>query len=105
MWFVFPQVAGLGLSPTSRKFAISSLEEARAYLGHAVLGPRLVECATILTELGAGSAEEILGAIDARKLRSSVTLFLRADPGASVFAEVLDKYFGGMADPATDARL
>src|ERR1039458_27923 len=72
MWFVFPQVAGLGLSPMSRKFAISSLEEARTYLGHAVLGPRLVECATILTELGAGSAEEILGAIDAPKLRSSV---------------------------------
>ncbi len=105
MWFVFPQVAGLGHSPMSQKFAISSLEEARAYLGHAVLGPRLAECATILTQIEARSAEQILGPVDAQKLRSSATLFLRASPGATVFQRVLDKYFGGRADPATDAAL
>ena len=105
MWFVFPQVAGLGHSPMSTKFAISSLEEAKAYLGHAVLGPRLVECAAILTEIGARSAEQIFGPIDAQKLRSSMTLFLRAAPSGTVFQQVLDRHFGGVADPATDERL
>jgi uncharacterized protein (DUF1810 family) len=120
MWFVFPQVAGLGQSPMSRKFAISSLEEARSYLGHAVLGPRLLEGAAVLSEIelseiglseiglseiGARSAEQIFGFTDAQKLRSSMTLFLRAAPGETVFRRVLDRYFNGVPDPETDKRL
>jgi uncharacterized protein (DUF1810 family) len=89
----------------STKFAISSLAEAKAYLGHAVLGPRLIECAAVLTEIGARSAEQVFGPIDAQKLRSSMTLFLRAAPGETVFQHVLDRYFGGAAGPATDERL
>ena len=105
MWFVFPQIAGLGRSATAREFAISSLDEARAYLAHPVLGPRLRECAGILAGLGGRSADEVLGPIDAMKLRSSMTLFLRAAPDEPVFAQVLDRYFGGVADEQTDARL
>jgi uncharacterized protein (DUF1810 family) len=105
MWFVFPQIAGLGRSPISRRFAISSPDEARAYLAHPVLGPRLTESARALTQLSTGSAEEILGGIDALKLRSSMTLFARAAPDESVFAQVLDQYFGGVADEATDRML
>jgi uncharacterized protein (DUF1810 family) len=102
MWFVFPQVAGLGQSQTSRWFAISSLDEARAYLAHPVLGPRLTECARIVAEAQDRTAEQIFGGLDAQKLRSSVTLFLRAAPDEPVFAEVLDRFFGGLPDPATD---
>lgn len=105
MWFVFPQIAGLGQSPTSKMFAISSLAQARAYLRHPVLGPRLVECAGILAALQGRSAEQIFGYVDARKLRSSMTLFARADPDETVFAQVLERYFGGIADSATDQRL
>jgi uncharacterized protein (DUF1810 family) len=105
MWFVFPQIAGLGRSPTAREYAISSLDEARAYLAHPVLGPRLLESARVLTELAGRSAEEILGPTDAMKLRSSMTLFARAAPGEPVFAQVLARYFGGVADDATEARL
>ena len=105
MWFVFPQVAGLGQSATSRRFAISSLEEARAYLGHTRLGPRLRECAAIVTRLNGPSAEQIFGAIDAQKLRSSMTLFMRAVPDEPLFEQVLDGCFGGQPDPATDERL
>jgi uncharacterized protein (DUF1810 family) len=105
MWFVFPQVAGLGQSPTSRRYAISSLDEARAYLAHPVLGPRLYECAGILSELAGRSAEEIFGGIDAMKLRSSMTLFARADPDRPEFRTVLDVYFGGGTDPATERLL
>jgi uncharacterized protein (DUF1810 family) len=105
MWFVFPQIAGLGYSPTSRMFAISSLEEARAYLAHPVLGPRLVECATIVAQAQGRTAEQIFGGIDAQKLRSCVTLFLRADPGQPVFGEVLAQYFDGRPDSATDQRI
>ena len=105
MWFVFPQIAGLGHSPTSRMFAISSLAEARAYLAHPVLGPRLVECATIVTQAQGRSAEQIFGGIDAQKLRSCITLFLRADPGQPVFGQVVDRYFDGHPDPATDQRI
>ncbi|HMI82297.1 MAG TPA: DUF1810 domain-containing protein [Solirubrobacterales bacterium] len=101
MWFVFPQIAGLGQSEMSRRYAISSLEEARAYLAHPVLGPRLVECAHALLGHDDRSAQEILGAIDAIKLRSSMTLFARADPGEPVFAQVLERYFDGEADEAT----
>jgi uncharacterized protein (DUF1810 family) len=105
MWFVFPQIAGLGLSPMSRRYAISSLEEARRYLAHPVLGARYEECARILTELDGRTAHEIFGSVDAMKLRSSLTLFARAAPANPLFVEVLDSYFGGLADDATDARL
>jgi uncharacterized protein (DUF1810 family) len=105
IWFVFPQIAGLGYSPTSRRYAITSLEEARAYLAHPVLGPRLVECARILTGVPGRTAEQIFGEVDALKLRSSMTLFMRAAPGEAVFRQVLDWYFGGVPDSATDQRV
>lgn len=105
MWFVFPQVAGLGQSELSRFYAIASLEEARAYLAHPVLGPRLRECAGIVLATEGRSAEAIFGGIDALKLRSCMTLFMRAAPGEPLFAEVLDRLFDGEPDPATDARL
>jgi uncharacterized protein (DUF1810 family) len=102
MWFVFPQIAGLGRSPMSRRYAISSLSEAKAYLEHPVLGPRLIECARILSDLPGGDAQAIFGGIDAVKLRSSMTLFARADPANPVFRQVLDDYFAGAPDEATD---
>ena len=105
MWFVFPQIAGLGLSPTSQKYAIASLDEAQAYLAHPVLGPRLTECAAILAGLPARSAAQIFGDLDAQKLRSSITLFTRAAPGEPLFRQVLDKYFAGQPDPATELRI
>ena len=105
MWFVFPQIAGLGRSPMSRKYAISSLEEARRYLAHPILGERLRECVRILTELDGKTAEEIFVSVDAMKLRSSMTLFARAAPESPHFHAVLDRYFGGVADEATTARL
>ena len=101
MWFVFPQVAGLGESSMSRRYAISGLDEARAYLSHPVLGPRLLECASLVADSSAPTAEQLFGVIDARKLQSSMTLFLRADPSEPLFQRVLDRYFGGEADPAT----
>jgi len=103
MWFVFPQIAGLGRSAMSRHFAISSLDEARADLAHPVLGPRLLACAGILATAGEAPAEEVLGEIDAMKLRSSMTLFALALPDEPVFRRVLDLHFGGRADPATEA--
>ena len=105
MWFIFPQVAGLGFSEMSRTYAIASLAEAQAYLRHAVLGPRLIECAGLVLAADAGSAEQIFGGIDAQKLRSSMTLFHRAGPEQAVFSQVLDRYFDGVPDAATDARL
>jgi uncharacterized protein (DUF1810 family) len=105
MWYVFPQIAGLGFSAVSQRYAIGSLDEARAYLAHAVLGPRLRECAAVLAATGGRTAEQILGPIDALKLRSSMTLFLRAERGEPVFQQVLDQFFDGTADEATDRRL
>ena len=105
MWFVFPQIAGLGQSPTSRRYAIASAGEARAYLDHPVLGPRLLECARIVAGLTGVTAEELLGGIDAVKLRSSMTLFHRVAPENPLFARVLDVYFDGRPDPATDRLL
>ena len=105
MWFVFPQVAGLGYSATSRKYAISSLDEAKAYLEHPVLGPRLRACAGIVVEVQGRSAEQIVGDVDAMKLQSSMTLFHRAAPDEPLFKQVLDQYFGGRADPRTDRRI
>jgi len=105
MWFIFPQIAGLGRSPTARQYAISSVDEARAYLTHPVLGPRLVQCTVVLGEIQGRTAEQVLGTVDAQKLRSSMTLFLRAATDEAVFQAVLDKYFDGAADVATDQRL
>ena len=105
MWFIFPQIAGLGYSPASRTYAITSLEEARAYLAHPVLGARLTECARILTRMPGRTAEQIFGEVDALKLRSCVTLFMRAAPGEPVFRQVLDQYFDGIPDSATEQRI
>ncbi len=105
MWFVFPQIAGLGHSPMAQRYAIGSLAEAAAYLAHPVLGARLLECARTIAGLEGRSAREIFGEIDTRKLQSSMTLFLRAAPAEHAFTDVLDKYFGGASDPATDAAL
>jgi uncharacterized protein (DUF1810 family) len=95
----------LGYSPALRKYAIRSLEEARAYLAHSVLGTRLIECATILTGLHGRSAEQIFGEVDAQKLCSCITLFMHADPGEPVFRQVLGKYFDGDPDSATEQRI
>jgi uncharacterized protein (DUF1810 family) len=105
MWFVFPQIEGLGFSAISRRYAISSLEEARAYLTHPVLGPRLIATTGIVAGTEGKSAEQIFGPVDALKLRSSMTLFGAADPGEPAFRKVLDKYFDGTPDEATLARL
>lgn len=110
IWFVFPQLAGLGRSEMSRRYAIRSLDEARAYLAHPVLGHRLVESAqaAVSTALAAHAdvaAEDVFGPLDALKLRSSMTLFLRADPNQPAFSEVLARWWGGEPDPATDALL
>ena len=105
MWFVFPQVAGLGRSSTAQHYALSGLEEARAYLAHPVLGPRLVECAQALLELSGRDPVRVLGSVDAVKLRSSMTLFEVAAPDERVFAEVLERWFDGERDEATTTRL
>ena len=105
MWFVFPQIAGLGLSPTAVRYAIGSLDEAKAYCAHPVLGPRLVECASLVLAVEGRSAVEIFGTIDAVKFRSSMTLFAAAAPQDPVFEACIGKYFGGERDPATLARL
>ena len=105
MWFVFPQLAGLGRSSTARYYAVGSLAEAQAYLAHPVLGARLRECAAVLTGLaGSRSAEDVFGGVDALKLRSSMPLFARAAPTEPVFAAVLERYFPG-PDPVTERLL
>ena len=98
MWFVFPQIAGLGMSEMSRRYAISSLEEARRYLAHPILGERLRECARALTELDGRTADDVFGPVDAMKLRSSMTLFARAAPEDPALRRGLDRYFNGVAD-------
>jgi uncharacterized protein (DUF1810 family) len=105
MWFVFPQIAGLGRSPNARTYAISSLAEAKAYIADPLLGPRLLECTRALLALTGGDAVEILGEIDAVKLRSSMTLFATAAPHEPLFGQVLDRYFDGAPDVATAQRL
>lgn len=105
MWFVFPQGAGLGRSPTAREYAISSLAEADAYLAHPLLGPRLIESTRALAALAGPTACEVLGEVDAMKLRSCMTLFARAAPGEPLFQQVLDRYFDGAADEATERLL
>lgn len=101
MWFVFPQFEGLGSSPTSRPYAIRSLEEAAAYLAHPVLGARLTECAAALLAVKGRSAGAIFGSPDDLKLRSCATLFARISARGSVFHQLLDRYFGGEPDPRT----
>jgi uncharacterized protein (DUF1810 family) len=101
MWFVFPQVAGLGHSPRARRFAISGRPEAVAYLEHPVLGSRLRECAAVLTGLAQTDPVQVFDAVDARKLQSSMTLFALADPDEPLFQEVLVQYFAGVPDGAT----
>jgi uncharacterized protein (DUF1810 family) len=105
MWFVFPQIEGLGASSMAKRYAIRSLDEARAYLAHPVLGARLRECVRIINALPHDDARRVFGGIDAMKLRSSLTLFLRAAPEESGFAQSLDKFFGGEADALTDERI
>jgi len=105
MWFVFPQLAGLGQSATSRKYAIATLAEAAAYLQHPVVGPRLLDCAAAVAGVEGRSAEDIFGGIDARKLHSCMTLFHRAAPHEPLFQRVLDQYFGGLPDRVTEQLL
>lgn len=101
MWYIFPQYDGLGLSATSRQFAIKSVAEVREYLQHPVLGPRLQECCGILLGLATRSANEVFGAPDDMKLRSCATLFAAVTPAGSVFEQVLDKFFQGARDEKT----
>lgn len=105
IWFIFPQLKGLGRSSTSEFYGISSLEEAKAYLQHSVLGPRLIQCTELVIAIQDGDAEAILGEIDALKFRSCMTLFAAADPGQHPFSHALEKYFGGDRDPLTLSRL
>ena len=105
IWFIFPQIVGLGRSSTAQYYAISGLPEARAYLAHPILGPRLVQCARILTELPGTDAVKVLGSVDAQKLRSSMTLFAQTTPPEHVFQDVLNQYFAGEGDDATTSRL
>ena len=104
MWFIFPQIAGLGQSPMSIRFAIASLDEAKAYLAHPVLGARLRECAQLTLDVEGKTAREIFGSIDEMKFRSSMTLFARAAPDEDLFQRCIDKYFAGSPDPATVAK-
>src|SRR5260370_1684640 len=101
MWYIFPQIAGLGSSSMSRRFAISSLTEAQAYLRHPILGARLTMCTQIIMGINGKGATEIFGAIDAMKLRSSMTLFMSAAPNESIFRAILNKYFNGEPDKST----
>ena len=105
MWFVFPQIAGLGQSAMSRKYAIASIVEARAYLQDPVLGPRLIECTRLVLRHSALSATEIFGSPDDDKFHSSMTLFSIASPGATVFATALDTFFDGHPDRNTMTRV
>jgi uncharacterized protein (DUF1810 family) len=101
MWFVFPQLAGLGSSPTSRFYAIENIDEARAYLGHPILGKRLAECAEVVLAIEGKSASEIFGSPDDMKLQSCMTLFALASRAGSIYERVLDKFFAGEQDRET----
>ena len=105
MWFIFPQISGLGHSSTAQTFAVSSLAEAAAYLAHPILGPRLRECAGLVAGIKGRSVDEIFDGPDDLKFHSSMTLFARAAPREPIFAACLEKYFGGQLDPRTLARL
>ena len=101
MWYVFPQMRGLGFSPAARKYGIANLDEARAYLDHPVLGPRLREVTEAVLAIEGSSAYDIFGSPDDLKLRSSATLFAQASPKGSIFEQLLAKYYDGAPDPAT----
>jgi uncharacterized protein (DUF1810 family) len=105
MWFVFPQLAGLGRSQTAIYYAISSKAEAAAYLEHPILGKRLLDCTRTLTGLTGRNAAQVFGSVDAQKLRSSMTLFAVADPAEAMFAQALQRYFDGERDPMTERLL
>jgi uncharacterized protein (DUF1810 family) len=101
MWFVFPQLRALGRSPTAIRYGITGIEEARAYLAHPVLGPRLLDCAGLVLAIEGRSAHEVFGSPDDMKLRSCATLFAAAAPGEPAFAELLRRHYGGAPDPMT----
>lgn len=105
MWFIFPQVRGLGFSEMSRRYAIQSLAEAKAYLAHPILGQRYRECVAALQDLPPTSARQVLGEVDAAKLQSSLTLFLSAAPDDRLLLAALDRWFSGIVDSKTTARL
>lgn len=105
MWFVFPQLRGLGQSAMATHYGLAGIEEARAYLAHPVLGARLRECVGLVHAAGGHSAAAILGAVDALKFRSCLTLFAAADPAEPVFRDALARFFGGSPDPRTVALL
>ena len=105
MWFIFPQIAGLGSSGMSRRYAIRSLDEARAYLGHPLLGARYRECVAVLQHLVGTNAKAVFGPVDAAKFRSSLTLFAEAAPGDPLFAAALQRWFRGEKDERTMATL
>jgi uncharacterized protein (DUF1810 family) len=105
IWFIFPQMAGLGRSETSRLYGMESADEARAYLDHAVLGPRLRECVGAVLATSGTTAERIFGSLDAMKVRSSMTLFHRVAPDEAVFRQVLERFYAGVADETTDELL
>src|SRR4030095_1663858 len=98
MWYVLPQLRGLGMSQMARRYGIASLDEARAYLAHPVLGPRLIACVAAMNALPESNAERVLGSIDGVKFRSCLTLFLAADPGNAALRAALDKFYGGKQD-------
>lgn len=104
MWFVFPQLRGLGSSAMAERYGLASLDEARAYLAHPVLGPRLAQCVAALRDLPRADAVEVFGSVDAMKLRSCLTLFVRAG-GGSLFEAALERWFSGQADQRTEALL
>lgn len=101
IWFIFPQITGLGHSAMAQRYAIRSLDEARAYLTHSVLGPRLLECVAALQALPVPDAEAVFGPVDAMKVRSSLSLFAEADPAQPLFAAALKRWFAGRKDPRT----
>ena len=105
MWFVFPQIRGLGSSEMAVRYAISSLDEARAYLEHAILGPRLREATRVVMAVQGKTIEELFGYPDDMKFHSSMSLFAKAQTSGSVFGEALERYFGGAADPGTIQRI
>jgi uncharacterized protein (DUF1810 family) len=105
MWFIFPQIEGLGHSPIARQYAISSLDEARAYLQHPILGPRLVECTTLVTRVSGRTIQEIFGYPDDLKFRSCMTLFAHATTDNQIFKKALEKYFGAEDDALTLERI
>lgn len=105
MWFIFPQIRGLGQSEIAQRFSIGSLHEAEAYLAHPILGSRLRECTELVSEVQSRAIEEIFGYPDHLKFRSSMTLFAQAAPGEKAFADAIDKYFDGVPDEFTISRL